>query len=157
MWSISWFHILYVPSCVVLAVVTVSPYAHVLTLHFSVLPFSNGPWYGCSSVRWSGSGPVVECDNGTVRGSARIPPEMPSSPRRHHWFLISAHRRLPPWQLQASQTGWVHIHMHTPRHRSTFFLFIYFFYSFSLLYIFNIFSPFYYHTTIYIIPYISFS
>lgn len=75
--------------------------------------FSAGPRYGCSSLRWSGGGPAAVCDTGVVRGSARISPQMPPSPRRHHRFFVCSHCCLPPWQLQASQTGWVLAHTHT--------------------------------------------
>lgn len=91
--------------------------------------FSPGSRYGCSSLHGS-RGPAAERNNGTVRGSARIPPQMPTSPRRHHRFFISSHHRVPPWQLQTSQTGWVCTRMHTRMSRQVFALNFFLHYSF---------------------------
>lgn len=68
-------------------------------------PFSTRPRHWRSRLRWPNGGPVAVRDTGLVRGSARISAEVPPSPRRHHRFLICSHRRLPPRQLQALQTG----------------------------------------------------
>lgn len=78
---------------------------------------SAGSRYGCSSLRWSGGGLAAVCDTGAMCGCARISPQMPPSPRRHHRFFVCSYRRLSPWQLQAPQTGWVHTH--TVAHHST--------------------------------------
>ncbi len=86
---------------------------NVLTVCRSVPPSSTGPRYGCSCLCWPGGGPAALCDTGVVRGSAGVPPQMPPSPRRHHRLVICSHRRLPPWQLQTSQTRYAHTLTHT--------------------------------------------
>lgn len=99
--SLSLVHVCLPTSAFIYATLTVVP---------SVLPFSACPRYRCGGLCRTRGGFIAMCDTGVVRGSACISTEMPPSPRRHHWFFVCSHCRLPPWQLQAFQTGWVHTH-----------------------------------------------